>query len=163
MSKDQSLYFSANAIPFPSKNEINRNDFQTPSTSSGKGNVSGKVPKVNEASPTGIIHSLFCPVGSTLTSEMMEEFGFVPIMDAGECLIIVPLKVYRCSCESIFRQASRIQKATLEEISFIHLTYLIGKENAEKLAEKMGLLGIISPAAPPRSTGDPSIPAPAPG
>jgi hypothetical protein len=154
---------SANAIPLPSGNEINRKDFQTPSTSSGKGNVSGKVPKANVAPSTGILHSLFCPVGSTLTSEMMEDFGFIPTMDAGECLTSVPLKVYNCNCESIFRQASKTQKATLEEMSFIHLTYLVGEENARELAERIGLLRIISPPALPPSTGDRSTLAASPG
>lgn len=129
---------STSAIPLPSKNEINKNDFQTPSTSSGKGNVSGKVPKANEAPSTDIAHSLFCPVGSTLTSEMMEEFGFAPTMDAGECLTAVSLKVCSCNCESIFRHVSKTQKATLAEISFIHLTFLVGKKTAEELAVKMG-------------------------
>jgi hypothetical protein len=63
------------------------------------------------------------------------------------------LKVDNCNCAAIFRHASRTQEATLGEISFIHLTYLIGKENADKLAEKIGLLRIISPPAPPPSTG----------
>jgi hypothetical protein len=162
VSKDQSLYFSPNANTLPSGNSIVRNDFQVPSMNSGNEVASKAVPKLNEASSAEIVHSLFCPARSTMTIEMMEAFGFTRIIETEESCKAVSLVAQRCNCESIFRHASRIQKATLEEISFIHLTYLVGKENVMELAGKIGLLRIISPPALSRSTGDRSIPAPSP-
>ena len=129
---------SPNVITLPSGNEIDRNDLQDPSVNSGNGVVSGTTPNINRAPSSEIAHSLFCPAISTLTSEMMGDFGFVCTMTAGERCASVPLKVFNCNCAAIFRHVSRTQKATLVEISFIHLTYLVGKENAEKLAEKIG-------------------------
>jgi hypothetical protein len=158
VSKDQSLYFSPNASTLPSGNSIVRNDFQVPSMNSGNEVASKAVPKLNEASSTEIVHSLFCPARSTMTVEMMEAFGSTRIIETEESCMVAPLVADRCNCESIFRQASRTQKATFVEISFIHLTFLIGKGNAEKLAEKIGLMSIISPPARPRSTGDQLIP-----
>ncbi len=163
MSKDRHSYLSPNVNILPSENEIAKNDLQMPSANSGNGVASGTTPNINRAPSSDIVHSLFCPSRSTLTSEMMEEFGSVRNIDAGEPCAVVPLKADNCNCEFIFRQASKIQKATWAEISFIHLTYLVGRENAEKLAEELGLVGIISPPDPPPSTGDPSTPAPSPG
>ena len=156
----QPLYLSPNTIALPSGKEIDKNDLQTPSANSGNGVASGTTPKDSTASETGIIHSLFCPAVSTITTEMMEAFGSVRTVDTGEPCFTPSLIAERCNCEFISRQASKIQKATLGEISFIHLTSLVGKENAEKLAEKLGLVGIIPPPARLRSTGGQSIPAP---
>jgi hypothetical protein len=152
----QSLYLSPNTIALPSGKEIDKNDLQIPSANSGNGVASGTTPKDSTASETGIIHSLFCPAVSTITTEMMEAFGSVRTVDTGEPCFAPSLIAERCNCEFISRQASKIQKATPDVISFIHLTYLVGRENANKLAEKFGLVGIISPPAHPRSTGSQS-------
>ena len=85
------------------------------------------------------LHSPFCP---SLQSKSLREI-LSPIIVVDPTVAphsnFSPLKTPRkCNCEPIRRYASRIQNATADEMGIIDLVLLLGWNNAEEIAPKMG-------------------------
>ena len=132
-----STNLSAAKIRLSFGNSTDRYETHLPSANSGNTAHSEATPKENLQCSNESIHSFFCPAVSRITNETLLEIGKVRQITAGEPCDSVPLKYDNCNCVDILRQFSNIQNATPEEISFIHLTFLIGLLEAENLAAKL--------------------------
>ena len=133
---------SANSSCDPSGNSASKNASHIPPPKSGNAGVAdpSRVPKENLASARGTLHSCFCPLSSTNSKAIFESFGSVHRIPASEAKLLPDLVPLTCNCEAILCHASKIQNATSEEISCIHLASLIGWTEAEQLAAKLRLL-----------------------
>lgn len=130
---------SANKNLVPSGISASKYDTHTPSANSGNCEHSPATPKENLAPSRDIRHSIFCPSLSSATIETLKSFGEVRQITAGDPADSVALEASTCNCADVFRQASKIQNATPEEISVMHLVFLIGLADAKTLAAKLRL------------------------
>jgi len=114
-----------------------RTEIKIPSVSSGNGE---STPNPNLQFLSEIIHSRFCPLLSNATIETLSSFGEVRKITAGEPPVTcLPSRASTCSCAFICRQASSIQNATEDDISFIDLTSFVGIKRATQLAATLHL------------------------
>ena len=137
-----SINLSANNSVEPSGNSASINDSHIPPLGPGSAvaAVDGDVvPKENLASPSGITHSCFCPLSSTNSKEIFESFGSLHKIPASEAMLLPDLVPITCNCDVILHHAEKIQNATSDEISVIHLVSLVGISAAILLAAKLKL------------------------
>ena len=96
--------------------------------------------KENLALDRSSLHSRFCPLGSSSKAmDALELAGIVHQIIPGSEIDSLPIVPLTCSCDAILRYASRIQNASADEISIIHLSFLVGWDRAERLASSLNL------------------------
>ena len=92
------------------------------------------------ASLSESLHSRFCFRSTSAKAiQTLESSGILHQITPGseiDSFRIVPLT---CNCDAIRRYASKIQNASADEISIIHLSFLVGWNKAEDIAASMGI------------------------
>jgi len=131
---------SNNDVPSDRSIRINENQ-ASPTNTSGVSDSPG-TPNQNLAPNKDSFHSRLCPESSTNASAVkraLDSLGAVHTTLPGANHGSPSIRPLTCSCEFIRRHAFKIQNPTVDEISIIHLAFLVGWDNAEELAPSMNL------------------------
>jgi len=99
------------------------------------GAASEGTPKEERQPASDIVHFAGCPL-NTIHADTFSLPGEISSIVAGVPSDFPSRKIEACSCDLLSLHLSRIHNATPDEISFMHLTSLLGLNTATVLAAK---------------------------
>jgi hypothetical protein len=130
---------SPNKIIFPFDSSTRKNERQVPSGNPSKLADSPVASNQNFASTSEIQHVGFCSLGDpTNAKHIFKGIGEVSVMTTEDSRRLPASAPINCNCAAIRRYASMIQSPSDDEIAIIYLALLVGWDNAEQIAPRMG-------------------------